>query len=219
MEGERRILDVPIADLLDDFGGTSAYMNLSALNRLLREGATISGAFITVDPARSTELYAALKTTPRVASITSKRAALSSFRQTIAENFLRMRLFNVIFGCTIAAGVVYNSARIALSERSRELATLRVIGFRRGEISSILLGEVSLLIVAAIPFGLLIGYGFAALATRAMQTETQRFPVVVQANTFAFAVTVVLLAAIVSSAVVRRKLDQLDLVSVLKSRD
>jgi putative ABC transport system permease protein len=219
MEGERRVLDVRVADLLDDFGSASAYMDIDALNRLLHEGATISGAFVSSDPARSSELYAALKTTPRVATITSKRAMLASFRQTIAENFLRMRLFNVIFGCTIAAGVVYNSARIALSERSRELATLRVVGFTHGEISSILLGEVGLLIIAAIPFGLLIGYGFAALTTAALQTETQRFPLIVQANTFAFAVTTVLLAAIASSALVRRQLDQLDLVSVLKSRD
>jgi putative ABC transport system permease protein len=130
-----------------------------------------------------------------------------------------MRIFNVLFGCTIAAGVVYNSARIALSERSRELATLRVVGFTRGEISAILLGEVGLLAVVAIPFGLLFGYGFAAFATVALQTETQRFPLVVQSNTYAFAVTVVLLAAIVSSAIVRRRLDRLDLVGVLKSRD
>jgi putative ABC transport system permease protein len=194
-------------------------MDINALNRLLSEGATISVAFLTSDPARATELYAALKTTPRVAGITSKGAALASFRQTIAENFLRMRFFNVIFGCTIAAGVVYNSGRIALSERSRDLATLRVVGFTRREISSILLGEVGLLIIAAIPFGLLIGYGFAAFATMAMQTETQRFPLIVQANTFAFAVTTVLVAAIATSALVRYKLDELDLVSVLKSRD
>jgi putative ABC transport system permease protein len=115
--------------------------------------------------------------------------------------------------------VVYNSARIALSERSRELATLRVVGFTRGEISAILLGEVGLFAVVAIPFGLLFGYGFAAFATVALQTETQRFPLVVQSNTYAFAVTVVLLAAIVSSAIVRRRLDRLDLVGVLKSRD
>ena len=219
MEGQRRTLEAPIADLLEDFGGTSAYMDLEALNRLLHEGATVSGAFVTSDPARASELYAALKTTPRVASVTSKRAALASFRQTIAENFLRMRLFNVIFGCTIAAGVVYNSARIALSERSRDLATLRVVAFTQGEISSILLGEVGLLVIAAIPFGLLIGYGFAAFATLALQTETQRFPLIVQANTFAFAVTTVLVAALVSSAFVRGKLSQLDLVGVLKSRD
>ena len=219
MEGERRMLNVPVADFLDDFGGTSAYMDLAALNRFLREGDIISGAFIATDPAHASQLNAALKNTPRIASVTSKQAALASFRKTIAENFLRMRLFNVLFGCTIAVGVVYNSARIALSERSRELATLRVIGFTRREISSILLGEVSLLITAAIPFGLLIGYWFAVFATVAMQTETQRFPAIVQTNTFAFAVAVVLISAFASSILVRRRLDHLDLVSVLKSRD
>ena len=102
MEGERRTIDVRVADLLDDFGGTTAYMDLTALNRLPREGDTISGAFIATDPAHTSELYAALKNTPRIAGVTSKQAALASFRKTIAENFLRMRLFNVLFGCTIA---------------------------------------------------------------------------------------------------------------------
>ena len=219
LEGERRMLDVRVADLLDDFGGTSAYMDLRALHRLLREGDTISGAFIATDPAHATDLCTALKNTPRVAGVTSKQAALTSFRKTIADNFLRMRLFNVLFGCTIAVGVVYNSARIALSERSRELATLRVIGFTRGEISSVLLGEVGLLVLTAIPLGVVVGYWFAVLATAAMQTETQRFPAIVQTNTYAFAVAVVLISAFVSSILVRRRLDQLDLVSVLKSRD
>jgi len=219
MEGERRSFRVRVADLLDEFSGSSAYMDLAALNRFLREGPSISGAFIAADPARTAQFYSAIKHTPRIAAVTSKRAALASFRKTVAENFLRMRIFNVIFGCTIAAGVVYNSARIALSERSRELATLRVVGFTRGEISAILLGEVGLLVLAAIPFGLLIGYGFAAFATVALQTETQRFPLVVASSTFALAITVVLISAIGSSAIVRRRLDCLDLVAVLKSRD
>lgn len=219
MEGQRPVREVHIAGLMQDLSGTSAYMELAALNRLLREGPTISGAFLACDPASADAFHARLKETPRLGSVTSQRAALASFRETLAENLLRMRLFNVTFACIIAFGVVYNSARITLSERSHELATLRVIGFTRREISAILLGEVGVLTFAALPVGLVAGYGLAALATAALETETQRFPLVVRPDTYGFAVSVVLVAALLSGLVVRRRLDHLDLVAVLKSRD
>ncbi|MCI0738655.1 MAG: ABC transporter permease, partial [Gemmataceae bacterium] len=111
------------------------------------------------------------------------------------------------------------SARISLAERSRELATLRVIGFTRGEISMILLGELTILTLVAIPLGLMFGYGLAGFAVTVMDTETQRFPLVVSSATYAFAATVTIVAAVCSGLVVRRKLDHLDLVSVLKSRE
>jgi putative ABC transport system permease protein len=133
------------------------------------------------------------------------------------ENLLRMRIINVIFASIIAFGVVYNSARISFAERSRELATLRVIGFTRGEISLIFLGEIAILTLIAIPIGLLIGYGFAAFAVAALSTESQRFPLIVTASTYAFAATTVLSAALLSSLVVRRQLDRLDLIGVLKA--
>jgi putative ABC transport system permease protein len=125
----------------------------------------------------------------------------------------------VIFASIIAFGVVYNAARITLSERNRDLATLRVIGFTRTEISAILLGEVGFLTAVAVPLGLLLGHGLAGVVVAALQTETQRFPMVVAPSTYAFAVTTVAVAAILSGLVVRRRIDELDLVAVLKTRD
>ena len=132
---------------------------------------------------------------------------------------LRMRFFNVLFGIIIAFGVVYNTARITLAERSREMATLRVIGFTRGEISTMLLGEIAVLTIIAVPFGLLAGYALAGFTVQALKTETQQFPMVVSSATFAFATTVTIVGTIASALVVRRRLDRLDLVAVLKSRE
>jgi putative ABC transport system permease protein len=219
LEGERPIREVPVAGLVHDFAGVNAYMNLAALNRLMQEGNVVSGAFLAVDAKALPELYKTLKNTPRVASITVKEAAVESFRQTIAENLLRMRFFNILFATIIAFGVVYNSARIALSERSRELATLRVIGFTRGEVSLIFLGELAVLTLVAVPLGLVLGYGFAALTTLAYDTELFRIPLVIDKSTFGFAALVVLAAAFLSGLVVRRRIDRLDLVAVLKSKD
>lgn len=219
LEGSRPIRRVRITGLIRDFFGTSAYMNKVALHRLLEEGPVLSGAHATIEPGRQDEVYRQLKNTPQVAGVTLKNAALESFRRTMSENLLRMRAFNIAFASIIAFGVVYNAARIALSERGRDLATLRVLGFTRAEISRILLGEVGVIILAGIPLGLLLGYGFAALAVEALETRTQRFPLVVYADTFAYAVSVVLVAALISALVVRRRLDHLDLVAVLKSRE
>lgn len=219
LDGRRPVIESPVASIVTDYTGTSAYMDIRSLSRLLREGATISGAFLSVDPSQEAALYARLKRTPGVGSVVVREAAVKSFRETIAENLLRMRTFNVFFACVIAFGVVYNSARIRLAERSRELATLRVIGFTRAEVSAILLGELGVLTAVALPVGMAIGYGFAAGVVAALETETQRIPLVVEAPTFAFAAGVTLLAVVVSGLVVRRNVDRFDLVSVLKARE
>jgi putative ABC transport system permease protein len=194
-------------------------MDLEAMRQVTGEGPTYSGAYLSVDSHHTKTLYAKLKQTPKVAGVTVQEAAMQSFRDTFAENMLRMRLFNVIFSCIIAAGVVYNTARISLAERSRELATLRVMGFTRGEISAIQLGELAVITLTAIPLGLLMGYGFAILVTVGLATEMFRIPLVIHPATYAFAATVVIVAALLSGLLVRRKLDHLDLVAVLKSRE
>ncbi len=219
LEGERARREVPVAALITEFSGTNAYMNLRALTRMLREGPNLSGAFLAVDSRYQEQLYQALKETPDVAGVSIKSAALQSFEDTIAENLLRMRTFNVIFASIIACGVVYNSARISLSERSRELATLRVIGFTRQEISAILLGELTILTVVAIPLGMVMGYGFAAFAALGLDTELYRIPLVVERATYGFAGVVIVVATVVSGLMVRRQLDDLDLVQVLKSKE
>lgn len=217
MEGQRPVLEAPIARLLDDATGTSAYIERTALNRLMGEGDVISGAFLRLDAQAEAAFFARLKAAPRVAVTSTRSAALTTFRELMAENVLRMRVINVVFASIIAFGVVYNAARISLSERSRELATLRVIGFTRNEVSLIFLGEIAVLTLLAIPLGILFGRAFAAMAVVALATESQRFPLIVSAPTYAFAVTTVVIAAVLSSLIVRRNLDRLDLIAVLKA--
>jgi putative ABC transport system permease protein len=199
--------------------GTSAYMEIDALRRLAGEGGTLSGAFLRVDPAQSGALYAHLKDTPAVAGVALKRTALESFDKTLAETFYVMIFFNLLFSGVIAFGVVYNAARVSLSERSRELASLRVLGFTRGEISFILLGELAAVTAMAIPIGMVMGYIFAGLLVAAFNTELYRFPLVVSPRTFGYAASAVLVAATLSGLAVRRRLDHLDLVAVLKTRE
>lgn len=219
MERERPVLQLTVVGTNKEYAGTSAYMNIDALRRLMKEDDVLTGAALSVDHAKIDELYRALKQTPRVASVTVKEASVQTFNETQAENQRTIQFFNVIFACIIAAGVVYNTARISLSERSRELATLRVIGFTRREISSILLGELALLTLLALPIGMALGWCFAYLATLAFNSEMFRIPLVVSRQTYGFAASIVIVAAIVSGLAVRRRLDHLDLVSVLKSKE
>ncbi len=217
--GARPVREVVVADVVKEYMGLSAYMEINSLRRLLRESETLSGGFITVDPSRLDALYRVLKATPVVAGVTLKGAALESFEETFAENINVMIFFNVLFAGIIAWGVVYNAARMSLSERSRELASLRVIGFTRAEISSILLGELAVLTCVAIPAGLLVGYGLAALVVTLFDTELYSFPLAVAPRTYALSTLAVLTATVLSGLLVRRKLDSLDLVEVLKTRE
>ena len=219
LEGARTTRTLHVAALVDEYMGTSVYMEISALQRLMREGPTVSGAVLLVDKGDPDALYRRIKATPAVAGVGSKRAAIDNFRDTIAQNLNVMIFFNVLFSGVIAFGVVYNAARISLSERSRELASLRVLGFTRAEISLILLGELGGILLVAVPAGMLLGYALAALVVMAFDTELFRLPLVVSARTFAFAAATTIAAALISGLVVRRQLDRLDLVAVLKTRE
>ncbi len=219
LEGKKPVRQAMIAGTLQDFAGLSVYMELDALRQLMREGPVVTGAHLMIDPNYQTSLYRELKETPQIAAVTVKQHAVDSFDKTVAESMRVMKSINLIFACVIAIGVVYNSARISLSERSRELATLRVVGFTRGEISAILLGELAVVTLAALPVGLVLGRGFSWWMVSALDQEVFRFPFVISNGTNAFAASVVLVASAVSGLIVRRRLDQLDLVAVLKSRE
>jgi putative ABC transport system permease protein len=219
LEGERPIRGVVVSRLVDEFMGTNAYMNLDALHRLLREGPTLSGAYLRIDEHAIGDLYRQLRRTPAVAGVTLRQAAIDGFRRTLAESVRIMRVITVLFAAVIAFGVVYNTARITLSERGAELATLRVMGFTRGEVGSILLGELTLITLLALPLSLAIGYGLAAATVRAFDTDVYRLPLVVSARTYAVSMMTTVVTAALSAFIVHRRLDSLDLIAVLKTRE
>jgi putative ABC transport system permease protein len=189
------------------------------LNRLLNEGPALTGALMTVDDRYQREVYAELKEMPRIAGVVEHDAAIQAFHDTLAETILVSTFITTILGASIAFGVVYNSMRIALSERHRELASLRVLGFERDEVAYILLGELALLILLAIPLGLLIGYGLCAYLASQFATDLYRVPLVLGARVYAFAALIVIVSAIVSGWLVRRNLAHLDMVAVLKTKE
>ncbi|MEO1134028.1 MAG: FtsX-like permease family protein, partial [Cyanobacteria bacterium J06639_1] len=219
LEGERPTRTIPVVGTVDDLIGVAAYTDIRALNRLMREGPSLSGAYLKVDMSQSDRLYAQLKRTPAVASIALRQTGIARFQETVAQSLRVFTIVLVIFACIIAFGVAYNTARIALSERSRELATLRIIGFTKEEVAFILLGEQAVLTLTAIPFGFGLGIGGSALMSLAYNTELYRLPVTIGRSTYGFAVIVIALAAIASGWFVRRQLDRVDLVAVLKTRE
>ena len=219
LEGSRPVLKVPVAGFISQYLGVSAYMDLSALNRSMREGSAISGAYLAVDSAYRPGIFKKLKEAPRVAGTELREKAISNFYDTMGETMLIFTFINTLLAGIIAFGVVYNSARIALSERSRELASLRVLGFTRGEISYILLGELSVLTLAAVPLGFIIGRAMCDFIAESFKTDIMRIPLVLEPDTYAFAALIILVSSCISGLIVRRKLDHLDLIAVLKTKE
>jgi putative ABC transport system permease protein len=179
----------------------------------------VSGAWLLVDEHDLDELYDQLQATPGVAGVARLDSMLESFEQTSEELQATSRTILLLFASVIAVGVVYNSARITLSERARELASLRVMGFTKAEVSTILLGEFAVLLLAAIPIGWTLGYYLAVAAMTSVDSELYRFPIVIHASTYAFAAIVVVVAGVATALLVRRRINHLDLVSVLKTRE
>jgi putative ABC transport system permease protein len=219
LEGERPVRSILLSRLVDEFIGLSAYMDAGALNRLMREGETVSGAYLAVDPRFSPQLYALIKRTPGIAGATFREMMITSFLETIARSLTISTTALIVFACVIAFAMVYNSARVALSERGHELASLRVLGFTQREVSVMLLGEQALLTLVAVPFGFATGFGLCALIAQLMNTELYRMPLVVSGDTYAFAFLIVAAAALVSGLLIMRRLYRLDLVAVLKTRE
>jgi putative ABC transport system permease protein len=219
LEGQRPTRRVPVTGLVDDIMGLSAYMDITALHRIMREGDVANSALLLVDDDQEVRLASALKTTPAVAGAGFKRAVLQSFRDVMAANMSVSILINLVFAGIIAFGVVYNAARVSLSERSRELASLRVLGFTRAEISLILMGELALLTLVALPVGGLFGYSLAAAIVGMIDSEVYRFPLYISRQAVALSFLGIIAATVFSGLVVRRRLDQLDLVAVLKIRE
>jgi len=219
LEGRRPVADVRIAALIDDVLGLQAYMQLDAVHRLLREGRSLSGVYVTVDPAAVERFYREVKGMPAVAGVALRAVTLQNFRETMAETMNLQVFINVFFAGIIAFGVVYNSARVSLSERARELASLRVLGFTRGEISLILLGELAVLTLFSLPLGAVIGYALGQLIMLGFDNEVYRLTFSMTYPTIAFAFLTVIAAAFLSGLVVRRRLDRLDLIGVLKTRE
>ena len=219
LEGRRERVAVPVTGVVREFTGASAYMDLDALNRLMREGTAISGVWLAVDADARDGIIRALKEVPRVAGVTDRLTAIQNFWDSMANIVLTFSFFSTLLAGSIAFGVVYNSARIALTERARELASLRVLGLTRGEIRYILLGELFLITLVAIPPGFLIGLGLVHLLVGTMDSDLYRVPLFLTPDVYAIAASTILVATALSSTIVARRLNRLDLVQVLKTRE
>ena len=219
LEGHRRTLSVPVAGTVKEYLGVGAYARQAYLNTLLNEGDVASGAWLSVDARHREAVLAELRRRPRVASVTDRTAMVQSFRDTMARSLSTFTFAITLLAGAVAVGVVYNAARITLAERGRELASLRVLGYTRGEVRGLLLGELGALALLALLPGFILGVGMVALLARGLQSDLFRIPVTPSATGLAFAGLVVLAATALSGALVRRRLDRLDLVAALKTKE
>lgn len=219
LEGRRAERFIPVTGTVEEMFGIAAYMDYKALHEMLREPPTVSGAYLGVERASLPALTEQLKQLPAVVSAYSPAVLLETFEQQMAENLMISVTFLVALAVILAVGIIYNGARIALSERGRELASLRVLGFTRREVSVLLLGEQGTITLLAIPLGWLIGLGFGVLILSVFDMERYRIPLIITERTYVFSALVAIASAIFASLAVRRRLNRLNMIEVLKTRE
>jgi len=219
LEGNRPTLQVPVVGTAKQYLGLNVYMQRQTLNRLLKESDVISGAYLKVDSQYQASAYKSMKNMPQVMGVVEQKSAIEGFYETMNETILFFTFISTLLGGSIAFGVIYNSMRIALSERNRELASLRVLGFRRAEVAYILLGELGLLTLFAIPLGFVFGYGLCAYLAMKFQSDLYRIPLILETDVYAFAALVVIGSSIISAVMIWRNLAHLDMVAVLKAKE
>lgn len=211
--------EVEVVDIVHTLFGKLLYMNLDAMNRLARDGDGVANAVLQVDAQAMPAFWAAVKTAPRINAVFDKAGSMASFNKTTARNMGVFSAILTLFAVAMAVGIIYNAARIALSERAWELASLRVLGMTRAEVSVLLLAELGAELLLALPLGALLGYGLATLMMRLMSSDAIDFSVVINTSTYASAALIVLASGLASALLVRRQIDRLDLVAVLKVRE
>jgi len=218
-EGRRSVLSLPVTGVSQSLLGAPAYFQLSALNEALEEQHRVSGAYLRIDAARQQEVYEALKNMPAVAGVSLKAEAQAALQRMMDEGAGRTRYYMAIIAAIITFGIVYNSARIAYAERAHDLASLRVLGYTRHEAAYVLLGELGLITLAALPLGALIGTGLAGAIAAGFSTDLYTVPAQVSPSSIGSGALAVLVAAVIAGWLVKRDVDRLELVSALKSRE
>jgi putative ABC transport system permease protein len=219
LEGRRAWVQLPVAHLVRDHVGLAAYMNLDALNRALGDGDVISGVLLTVEDGQEAAVFHELDRRPGVLGASSRLASVEALYRSIAQMTGLFMWISILMGGIINFGVVYNSARIALAERGRELASLRVLGFTEGEVATILLGELAVLVALSIPLSFAVGYGLSWYLASNLQSDLYRVPVHIPASAYAFAALTTVVSAVLSGLAVRERIHHLDLIGVLKTRE
>jgi putative ABC transport system permease protein len=216
LEEKRQILTIRVSAITQEFIGLGAFMDIERLNKILDSTPKITGASLLVDQNHSALLYKELKEIPAIIGLNITSVLQQIFEEIMAENLLKMVATNVMFASFISFGIIYNTARITISERSRELASLRVLGLTRAEVAYILFGELGLITLLSLPIGLFLGYSMSVGMTESMDSELFRIPVYLKNSTYGYAVLIVLFSAVVSFYLVWRQVDSIDLVSAQK---
>jgi putative ABC transport system permease protein len=219
LEKGDRTRNVVVAALADELIGMSGYMEMRELNRVIGEGRVISGAYLSIDPAFRASVVDELNNIPGVGGTATRQAMLESFDKQIADSLRLTVMIVVSLASVVSVGVIYNGIRIALSERSRELASLRVLGFTKRESAALLFGEQGIVSMLGTPAGLVLGLGLAYWIAIGFKSELYRFPVVVLPHTYLFAVAVIVAGGIGAAVLMKRRVYNLDLVAVLKTRE
>lgn len=211
--------EVPVTAVIRQSLGQDAYMNREAFFQLIGQAPQVNMIHLAIDRNDLAELQARVQETPAIARFTLWSDIRRQFEETLDESLVTMTVIFASLGMLITIGVVYNAARIQLAERAYELASLRVLGFRRREVAYVLVAEQMLLTLVAVPVGWLVGYGFCSLMAEGFSTEVVTIPVVVTRRTYAVAALIVILTALASVLAVRRRLDHIDIVSALKQKE
>jgi putative ABC transport system permease protein len=217
--GQRTRIVLPVTRIVDEFVGERAYANAATVELIVRDGASAGAALLRIDPHEKDRILIQLKALPAVLGVSERDAALAKFEAMIDDNIYTMLGLYIAFSSAIAVGVVYNSARILFSERAHELATLRVLGYHRSEVGIVLLGELALQVIAAVPLGCVLGHWMARLMTAMFSSDLFRLPFAPERASYGWAALVVIVAALTTAAVVARRVLRLDMVRVLKAHE
>jgi putative ABC transport system permease protein len=218
--GRRTEVIASVAGIVDTYLGLSAYADIGYLSRLL--GEELSANIVlgkTCNKSEWKNLYSALKKRPAVVGISERTRSLTQMDERFGKVMGTMIFMTVFFAGLIAFGSILNTALVSLSERSREVGTLRVLGYTPAQITWIFSGESHLLNSVGIVLGLIAGIGLSKLVSAAYSTELYRFPSVIYPSRLVISAILMFFFITLAQLIIYRMITRFPWLEVLKVKE
>ncbi len=209
--------DATVSHVADNYLGNAAYVSQSAYKQLFGKNANTNGFYLNlVEGADASAFADSLAERDEFLSVTSTQQMNDEFAQSFA---LINTIVYVIVGLAAALAfvVLFTLSTTNISERIRELATIKVLGFRAREVNHYVNKETILLTAIGMLLGIPAGYAFSHSLTYVLKMPSIYFAVTIEPGSYLIACALTLLFAVVVALLSNRSLRKINMIEALKS--
>lgn len=206
-------VELKVSGIIRQYLGINAYMDIGTMQRLLTEKDMVTGAGVISDD----DVKGKLETVDMVSFVQSMEDLENQFLEYTDMMKLAIQ-FYMLFGGILGFAIIYNSSIISISERRLEFAALRIMGYSKNEIFSIISRENLLVTILAVILGIPLGLFFINGIIESFSSELVTFPRIIEVSIFIKATLGILFFVVIAQMATHHKIGKLQFIEALKNR-